>query len=242
MLRRVAPSLACLSLAFTSAACVDDLVMRWDLEHDRVIAVRATPPAIEPGQRSTLDALLSHQDAPTRVAPPSNASVASPASLRDLLARDGENWVVTAPDAARLAAARSELGLAADARVPLVVDVSFAAPGAPGLPATKTVWLGTTAANPQIDTMTVDGAAVDGASDPGPELKIALDTYVFLSIPADEPDDVIWLTSTGTLQDFDLPSSYLRVEPDDPKTGELVVVRRDANGGVAWQRRPLRVK
>lgn len=236
MSRHFAPTLACVSLAFTATACVDDLVLPWELEHDRVIAVRSSPPSIDSGQRATLDALLAAKGEPTRVASPANASVASPASLADLLARDGDEWAVTAPDPTRLAAARVELGLAADARVPLVVDLSF---GAPYLPATKTVWLGASAANPQLDTMTVDGTAVAA---PGAELTVALDTYAFLSIPTDPTDEVIWLTSTGTLQDFDLHSSYLRIEADDPATGELAVVRRDNRGGVAWLRWPLRAE
>jgi hypothetical protein len=228
--------LSCLSLATLASACTDDLTLPWELDHDRVIAVRATPPSIPSGQRATLDALLVQQDAPTRVASPEAASVLSPASLADVVAREGEAWAVTAPDAGRLAAARTELGLTADAPVPLVVNLTF---GAPFLPATKTVWLGASAANPQVGTMTVDGAAVDAVTDPGTELAIATDTDVLFAIPADPTDEVVWMTSTGTLQDFDLPSSYLRVEADDPTTGELVVVRRDDRGGVAWQRRPL---
>lgn len=230
--------LACLSLSLSTTACIDELTLPWELGHDRVIAVRATPPSIAPGQRATLEALLAHREAPTAVASPETAAVASPASLADLVARDGDAWIVTAPDAARLATARTELGLAADAPVPLLLELSF---GAPFLPATKTVWLGAAGANPPIDTMTVDQSPVD-AADPAPELTLATETDVLLSIPADPTDSVTWLTSTGTLQDFDLPSSYLRLEPDDPATGELVVVRRDARGGVAWQRWPLRAE
>ena len=230
----------------TTAACTDDLDPPWQLDHDRIIAVRATPPSILPGQHSELDALIAHQDAPTSVAFPDSAVVASPASLADLVTRSGDAanatgaaWIVSAPDASRLAAARTELGLPPDAPVPLVVHVTFA--GAT-LPATKTLWLGVAADNPQLGAMTIDGANIDDART---EIAIATKTDVPLSISADDTDDVTWLTSCGTLHDFDLPAAYLRVEPDDPDDpadGELVVVRRDARGGVAWQSWSIRAE
>jgi len=61
-----------------------------------------------------------------------------------------------------------------------------------------------------------------------------------LSIDADDNTfDVTWLTSCGTMHDFDLPSAYLKVEVDDPQTGELAVVLRDAAGGVTWDLWPI---
>lgn len=238
-----------------AAACTDELDQPWQLDHDRVIAVRATPPSLLPGQHAELDALIAHQDAPTSVAFPDSAAVASPASLAELVTRRdaagadspagaagaasaaGAAWIVTAPDAGRLAAARAELGLPPDAPVPLVVHVTFA--GAT-LPATKTVWLGLAAENPQLGAMTIGGASVDAAH---AELAVATKTDVPLSISADDTDDVTWLTSCGTLHDFDLPTAYLRIEPDeDPASGELVVVRRDARGGVTWQSWSIRTE
>ena len=56
-----------------------------------------------------------------------------------------------------------------------------------------------------------------------------------LSISVETEDDVNWLTSCGTMHDFDLPQAYLRVELEDPDRGELAVIRRDELGGVAWR-------
>jgi hypothetical protein len=64
-----------------------------------------------------------------------------------------------------------------------------------------------------------------------------------LSINADDASfDVAWMTSCGTMHDFDLPQAYLEVEADDPTTGELGVVLRDAHGGVAWKIWPIRAE
>ena len=60
-----------------------------------------------------------------------------------------------------------------------------------------------------------------------------------LSVSAVETDDVNWLTSCGNMHDFDLPQAHLRVEPEDPQTGELAVVLRDDRGGVTWRVWPI---
>jgi len=130
--------------------CTGDLDPPWQLDHDRIIAVRATPPGIAPGESSTIDALVGTKGEPTRVAPPELAAVVSPASLSDALTFDGARWIVTAPSADRLAAARAELALAADAPVPLRIGVSYANRT---LVATKTVQLGVPAANPSLVSM-----------------------------------------------------------------------------------------
>ena len=57
--------------------------------------------------------------------------------------------------------------------------------------------------------------------------------------PTIDTDDVNWLTSCGTMHDYDLPQAYLRVELEDPMEGELAVVLRDARGGVAWRVWPI---
>jgi len=42
------------------ASCVDKVDDRWQLDHDHVIAARATPPVIRPGDATNLDALVAH--------------------------------------------------------------------------------------------------------------------------------------------------------------------------------------
>ncbi|HEX2690294.1 MAG TPA: hypothetical protein VHN14_26950 [Kofleriaceae bacterium] len=208
-------------------ACTGDLDPPWQLDHDRIIAVRATPPGIAAGGTSAIDALLGMKGGKTHVAPPELARVVSPASLSDVLSFQAGAWVVTAPGEARLAAARAELKLAADAPVPVQVGVSYAGQT---LFATKTIELGRPADNPALVNVMLDGVPA------GPsEIIVGKLVKVPLSIDADDTDfDVTWLTSCGTMHDFDLPNAYLEIEADDPEAGELAVVLRDARAGVAW--------
>jgi hypothetical protein len=216
------------------AACDADLDPPWQLDHDRIIAVRATPPAIMPGERSDLDALLSSQGGTTEVATPELAIVVAPESLAAALAPEAGRWVVTGPSEEQLVAARTELGLEPGAPVPLQIGVSYRAQS---LYALKTVWLGQTGTNPELSMI-----AMDGAPPPEDEIIVAKEIDVPLSIEALETDEVNWLTSCGTMHDFDLPEAYLRVEPEDPVVGELVVVRRDDRGGVIWRVWPIRAE
>jgi len=213
--------------ALAAGACTSDVDEQWQLDHDRIIAVRATPPGILSGERSEIDALIGGKGVHPIELPPQIATVVSPQSLAMTISPDAGKWVVTAPDAAHLAAARAELGLAADAPVPLTVGVSYANQA---LLAFKTVYLGEARANPTLEEMMIDGAAA-----PSTEIVIQPLTDVRLSVKADETDVVNWLTSCGTMHDFDLPAAYLRVEKDDPTEGDLGVVRRTETGGVAWR-------
>jgi hypothetical protein len=227
-----AAALAALAALATLGACAGDLDPPWQLDHDRIIAVRATPPGIVPGETSTIDALLGQKGGATRVAAPELATVVSPASLSDVLTFSGGAWVVSAPSDARLDAARAELKLAAGAPVPLRIGVSYAGQS---LVATKTITLGQAASNPALASVMLDGKPATPA-----ELVVGKLVKVPLSLDADDASyDVTWLTSCGTMHDFDLPAAYLQVEVEDPDAGELAVVLRDAHAGVAWSVWPI---
>lgn len=220
-----------LALIFVLVGCNADIDEPWQLSHDRIIAVRASPPRIVAGGRSEIDTLVGRKETrPTEETPPF-AQVVSPESLATALRIEANRWVVTAPDEARLAAVRTELGLPAGAPVPLVVGVGFPETAfTSGLhdepvAAIKTVWLGEAADNPTLVTDPAETA----------ELVVPMLTNVPLSVDTGEEDDVNWLTSAGTMHDFDLPQSYLRVELEDPTIGDLAVVVRTELGGVAWR-------
>ena len=226
-----------LVLIVVLVGCNGDIDEQWQLEHDRIIAVRATPPRIVSGAQSQIDTLVGRNGArPTEETPP-GAMVVTPESLASTLRFDGGRWVVTAPDEARLAAVRTEFGLPPGAPVPLLVGVGFPETAFPsGIPdepiaAVKTVWLGDSADNPMLGEPTVDGVAAPTTA----ELVVASLTDIPLSVEVSEGDDVNWLTSCGTMHDFDLPQAYLRVELEDPTTGDLAVVVRSEVGGVAWR-------
>jgi hypothetical protein len=223
-----------IALSIAASGCTGDLDPPWQLDHDRIIAVRATPPGISAGDKSTIDALLGAKGGPTRVAAPEAAAVVSPTSLSDVLAFDGTSWVVTAPSEERLAQARTELALAGEAPVPLRVGVSYAGQA---LVATKVIFLGQPASNPSLVSMNMK---IDGAPAGSADIVVEPLTKVPLSIEADDAAfDVTWLTSCGTMHDFDLPNAYLQVEEDDPTSGELAVVVRDAASGVSWNVWPI---
>jgi hypothetical protein len=213
------------------AGCVDDTVPPWQLDHDRIIAVRATPPRIAAGEQAVIDGLIGFHGAPVAEQPPEDATVLDPAGFAPALRHDGARWVVTAPSADQLAAARTALGLAAEALVPLQLEVGYAG----GLRATKTVWLGGAAANPAMTDVQIDRVAATAAA-----LVVAPLRDVPLSIALDDASyDVTWLSSCGTMHDFDLPAAFLRVEAGDATTGQLALVVRDSAGGVSWQVWPV---
>jgi hypothetical protein len=211
-----------------AAACTGDLDPPWQLDHDRIIAVRASQPGLAPGQQARLDALIGKKGDRISVAVPEGAMVVAPTSLADTLSRQGADWVVTAPSADRIDAARSELKLAAGAPVPLQIGVAY---GGGSLLGTKVIELGTAADNPTLNDVMVNGA------DPGTsEIVFGKLDRLPLSVDANDTDfDVTWLTSCGTMHDFDLPTAYLKIEDDDPTEGELALVVRDSHGGVAWR-------
>jgi hypothetical protein len=228
---------AALVIAAAAMACAGDLDPKWQLDHTRIIAVRATPPGIASGQSSTIDALLGTKGAPTSVAPPQLAEVVSPMSLADVLTSSGGTWTVTAPSEDRLAAARTELMLAADAPVPLELGVSY---DDQALIATKVVFLGAPADNPMLINVMIGGQP---APPSGSQITIDKTAKTLVSIDADNTVfDVEWVTSCGTMHDFDLPNAYLKVESDDPTSGEFGVVLRDPMGGVAWQIWPIQAQ
>jgi hypothetical protein len=208
--------------------CTDDTDPPWQLDHDRIIAVRATPPRIAAGAQAVLDGLIGSKGAPVAQRAPDDATVVSPASLAAAIEHGAAGWVITAPSREALATARDDLGLPVDAPVPLELRVAYAG-GA--LVATKTVWLGDAASNPEMT-----GIEVDRAGAPAGSLVIAPRQDIPLSVGLDAASfDVAWLSSCGTVHDFDLPTAYLRVEAGDPASGELALVVRDRAGGVSWQ-------
>jgi hypothetical protein len=207
-------------------ACASDVDPPWQLDHDRIVAARATPPHVPAGVTSQLDVLVAHKGGGTEVVSPQGVVVVSPTALADTAISGA---TVTAPDATHLAAARQQLGLAADAPVPLELGIA-----ASGLAATKTLWIGDSADNPTLAGVTIAGDT------PPASLVVPKLTDVRLFVDADDAVEIVnWLTSCGTMHDYDLHSAYLRVEKKDPDSGELALVLRDGQGGVVWQIWPI---
>ena len=224
--RTIAP--LALAAALGLGACTQDVDPPWQLDHARVIAVRATPPRLASGDVARLDALVGREGAAPLETVPDTAEVLSPTSLAAALSGTAGTWTVTAPGAAQLAAARAELGLAADAPVPLQLRVTFSDSG---LAARKVVWLGARADNVVIPRALVDGQDAMAQD----ALTVGAEVDVPLAVDFDARHNVNWLTSCGTMHDFDLARAYLRVEAADPQAGAMALVVRDDQGGVAWR-------
>jgi hypothetical protein len=222
--------IAALWLAGVSGGCVPDSDPRWQLNHDRVVAARATPPHLPPGTSATIDALIAHAGSPTTIDPPVDvrSSPGTPAALAQAVAHTDAGWQVTAPGAEQLDAARASAKIAPGQPVPLVLIETF---GPIPLIVHHTIFLGDAAANPTPGAVQVAGAAA--APD---ALVIARDVDVPLAIDADPAAAVNWLTSCGTMHDDDEHAAFVHVQPDDSQAGELVVVVRAADGGVGWRR------
>ena len=221
------------ALAISLAGCGGDVDPEWQLDHDRVIAVRSTPSRIASGETAAIDALIGRKGQPPRDVDPDTAEVVSPTSLAAALSHGSGRWTVTTPGDDQLAAARTELALDAGAPVPLRVRVGFSDDGETAL---KVVWLGEHADNPVIDPATVDGMDALGES----QLTVPIGVDIPLAVTFDPASfNINWLTSCGTLHDFDLATARLHVEPTDPHTGTLAIVVRDTLGGVDWHAWPI---
>jgi hypothetical protein len=210
-------------IAVLAVGCTET-TPEWQLEHDRVIAVRATPPHIPAGGRADLDVLITALgEGPQVVAP---MFVQGAPGYESAVIHDDTGWAVIAPDQATIDAAREAMGLDADAPVPMTVGLSVMA-GETQLAAIKTVYLGDEADNPTLGEVTIDGRA------PTDDMVVPTGEELELTVDADEEATTIkWLTSVGDLTDINDPVGHL--EATEAMDGFVAVVVRDEVGGVVW--------
>ena len=215
------------------AACTGEVDPAWQLGHDRVIAVSLTPPHIAAGETSQVNGLIGRKDDAPFEVDPISVTVESPTSLMSTLAQTADgHWQVTTASDDQLADARNELMVAATDPVPVSLRMEFAYQS---LIAHKLVYMGDHADNPSLGAVMIDG--VDATTETS--IMVAPVTDIPLQVDFPETDDINWLTSCGSMHDFDLAKAYLRVETADPQTGTIGVVVRDTQGGVAWQFWPI---
>lgn len=226
------------------AGCLDEVDPRWTLDHDHVIAARATPPQVRAGEGTALDALVAHEHGPVAVENPMTAEIANaPAALQRAVsqAADGR-WIFDAPDAETLASARPAMGLPADAPVPVDVMLTFPNQstrrgGLDPFKVKKTVWIGEPTTNPTAPAILVDGAPITD------EVVVPMGRDVYIEVASPDPGiRVNWLTNVGTLYQDDVPRAHVHVLPEDRLEGELVLVVRDNAGGVDWRIFPMRAQ
>ena len=207
-------------LLFAIAACNNNFDERWQLNNDRIIAIRMTPSTLAPGETGVIDAYVTS----TTTGP----TVISPTLVQSTTLQITADQV-TAPDADTLAMYRAQAGLTADDDVGLEISTVFTINGAP-YAATKTVYCGVHGDNPTLGAVTLDGVA------PTDPITVPFDVDVQLAIDEDPLTLVNWFTSVGKLDDDDNEHmAKLHVKAGDPMTGQFAVVIRDVVGGVAFQ-------
>jgi hypothetical protein len=221
-------------LLLALVACTGEVDPQWQLDHDRVIAVRMTPPHIMTGETSVLDGLIGRKGDTVLDTDPDTAEIESPMSVpATLLTQNGTHWQIARASDDDLVAARTELGLGDTDEVPVSIRMVFAYQN---LVAHKLVYMGDVHAdNPALGAVLVNGVDVTTETD----LKEPPLTDIPLAVDFPETWNVNWLSSCGTMHDFDLATAYLRIEQEDPQTGEFGVTVRDLQGGVAWQFWPI---
>lgn len=233
-MRRRLPVAVAIAAAGAAAGCVPDSDPRWQLNHDRVVAARATPPHLPAGTTATIDGLIAHKGSPTTIEPPVRVVTApgTPAALAMMVSPSDTGVQVTAPSADVLDAVRASEKIAPGQPIPLVLIETF---GPIPLTVNHTIFLGDAADNPGPGAVMVGGMAAA----PDTPLTIPADVDVALSVAADPAAAVSWLTSCGTMHDDDEHAAFVHVQPADSQAGELVVVVRATDGGVGWQRFPI---
>jgi len=217
-----------------SVGCIDEIDQRWDLDHDHVIAARATPPRVLEGQSVTLDALVAHEGRAPTIESPMRAELADPPAdlSRSLTQDDLGAWHL---DIFTLSRAQPQGPIAVDVLLDFANQSNSRANLSP-FKVKKTVWVGEPATNPDAPAILVDGAEVTD------ELVLPLDRDVYIETPAGSTQRVSWLTNVGTLFQDDVARAFVRVAAEDAQSGQLVlVIRDDSTGGVAWRVVPVRV-
>lgn len=224
-------------VALFLVGCIDELDPRWTLDHDHVIAARATPPRVRDGESTTLDALVARAgQAPTVINPMAAELVNdAPNGLMRTLSQDAAgNWNL---DVQMLSRGQFE------GPIPVDVMLTFAnqSPRRAGLEpfkVKKTVWVGEPALNPIAPAILVDGVELPADG----EVVVPIDRDIYIEAANADGLRVNWLTNVGTLFQDDVARAFVHVTSEDARAGQLVLVVRDDTGGVDWRVVPMRAE
>jgi hypothetical protein len=232
-----------LAAAAATAGC-DGILDPSQLDHPRILAARATPASLGPGEVARLELLISRGDGTVAVVVPTEAQLPAPALATGLTAvpcDDDGAVCVRAPDADALAQARRAAGLADDAE--LVVDVLLPVEIDGELrTASKQLRLGVTRPPLPALEVTLDGQVVsDDDARPTGVAPVTLEVTAPGRAADAPPLEVDWAASAGELDDADDARATWQA-PTEPAEADvtLVVVVRDPLGDVAWRILTLR--
>jgi hypothetical protein len=227
--------------ALAAAAGCDNTGAPSELDRPRVLAVQVSPPHLAPEESAPVDVLVGRADGTVAVVAPDSVEVLSaPAGSPQsgMVGHGADGWAIACPDEQVLAGLRATLGLAEGEQVPITLALEVEVEGEL-LTATKNVYLGNHADNPQLAGVTAnggseeDGVLVIGAGD---EIPIAAE-----GAEGEGELSYAWFTSVGDI-DLYLSEAATLTASDEPIEGQLVLVVRDEQGGVIWSWRDVRVE
>jgi hypothetical protein len=204
--------IAMLSLSF--AACQAD--SESALDHAQILAVRAEPANVAPGQRARIDLLAGNDAGDVYTVVPDTLEATS--SMGPLVAqRADDGWYITAPaqpDVVSLTVTQS-------------IDGTL-------WPATKSLVVGEARANPQV-SLQIDGqdaAEMVARAGTTPALTAIVDGIA--------PFTYAWYSSVGDVPHYHQQIAAL--DASSPKDGAVLLVVRDSLGGVGWQLLPAHIQ
>ena len=225
---------ALVALLGLAVGCAD-VTDPYELDHARVIAVRTEPAALAPSERGTVDVLVTGVDGPRPVAADAlSVTVPEPLAALVSVARTADGWTVVAPTSEQLLAVRAALGVPAEEPVAMPLTVTTTVDGVE-LIAHKWTVVEATAANP-----TITGVAVDGVAAPVIRARAGSTPELTVTHGAGATAVIRWLSSVGDLERYQ--SATATLDATAPARGAIVVVVRDARGGVAWQIVPAEIE
>jgi len=186
------------------------------LDHAQILAVRTEPATVAPGERARIDILAGSDSGDVFEAAPARVTASSRMTGPLTVEHMPDGWFVTANAAAEIATLE----------VALEIDGSE-------WRATKSLVVSTRTKNPEIATMQIDGAESE-------ELVARVGSKPALSVSAEGDLKYAWYSSVGDLELYRQPSAIL--DAAEPAEGHVVIVVRDAAGGVTWKLLPARVE
>ncbi len=220
-----------IAMTTITAGCAD-VATPEELQHTRILAVRATPPGILAEQTSRID-VLAATEAGELVQPTARSVRIVGGFGAELLSQDESGWMLTAPSADQIAAARQAAGIE-DEPWPIIIEVTVELDGKT-LVADKLVLVDVATSNPEVVDIRLAGVPVQD------EMVVSVGAEVEVSATA-QPETAelsyAWASSVGELSLY--RSQAASFATDASGDGTLLVVVRDGQGGVAWKAVPVR--
>ena len=202
------------SLALGMLAC-SELSTPADLDREQILAVRATPRTLVPGESVVLDALLAGPGG--RFRSETTWQLASDVTGVEMETLESGELLI-----------RADESLSTGEGFDIELQVALADGDA--LRARKHVEVAPTAtANPVIRSVRVDGVAVENDGALTLQGKV-----VALAVDAEPTTTVAWYTSLGEIRYYRDANTSLEIAGEESGEGLLAVVVRDREGGVTW--------